>query len=134
MRTLAAAFVIVGLAGCGDSTGPGSVSGLYNLETVNGVRLPATASPNRRVTEGTMRIQAEGTWSMVFLFVFPDHPDDVLTVHDYGTWTTRAGATDLRLTSGRFSTNGVAPEYDADVSGRTVTLHHLQDNVLAFRR
>lgn len=53
------------LAGCGDSTGPGSIAGTYELRSINGDPVPVlleSGPPQEELTDGFVRLNADGTF------------------------------------------------------------------------
>ncbi len=49
------------LTACGDPFSPEGVSGVYNLETLNGNSLPASSVDGTLVTAGSITLNADGT-------------------------------------------------------------------------
>ena|ERR1044071_990933 len=95
MKRMLLVALCMGALACSDSTSPtpASISGVWNLRTVNGSNLPYT------VQSGTTRIDIIG---------------DVLTVSEFGTFT--------QFTSYRYTQNGITSTQSLNDQG-TYTLN-----------
>jgi hypothetical protein len=58
-----AAVVPLTLAGCGDSTGPGRLTGTYTLRSIGGDPLPAAVSFAEEVTASSLTLNGDATFS-----------------------------------------------------------------------
>ena len=73
------------LTACGDPFSPESVSGVYNLETVNGNSLPASTVDGTLVTAGSITLNADGTVILSLTLEFQSGVP--VTVTNSGTFT-----------------------------------------------
>jgi hypothetical protein len=68
MRRVALVLAMVAplaIAACGDSTGPGSIAGTYELRSLNGDPVPVlleSGPPLEELTDGFVRLNADGTF------------------------------------------------------------------------
>ena len=131
MRRLAS-VVLTGvlLAACGgDAFSPEGVSGVYNLESVNGNRLPAEIElpPERFVfTAGSVTLNADGTFSASLTSeTTTEGITDTETSTDSGTFTLVAPST-IRFTEAGGET------FSGTLEGGRLTL--LVDVTLVYRK
>jgi hypothetical protein len=125
-RTLSAALLILSLVGCGGGDGPStptssSIVGTYNLQSVNGAKLPATllqtTSEKIVVTDDAVTLSANLTYNEVGHAQLTDSSGATTTLPegDAGTYTSTNGAVVLTSTIGNGSTN-------ATINGSTLTI------------
>ena len=73
------------LTACGDPFSPEGVSGVYNLETLNGNSLPASSVDGTLVTAGSITLNADGT--VIFSLTLEFQSGVPVTVTNSGTFT-----------------------------------------------
>jgi lipocalin-like protein len=131
MRRLVLALTTASLLACGDSTGPGSVVGTWNLRTVNGSQLPYTVylvQPTYRLEIMSARFIADddGTYTgAVTLRETNNGQVTTTTDSDFGTWSQANNTLTITDSEGAVST--------ATISGNTITLSE-QGFVSVYRR
>lgn len=111
--------LILGLAACsGDSAGPISFVGAFELQTVNGEPLPAVLleieNDRLEVTGGRITLNADNTFSDRFDVRITE--DGVMSVNSettFGTYETSGSNVDMRYDGGDFAR--------ASLSGSTLT-------------
>ena len=119
MRKLFVVAALALAAACGDSTSPSSVSGTYNLQTVNGAALPyvfQADNPKRELISEQLVLSANGTFTF----------NDVIRTTPTGGAPTTMPTTD----SGTFTltgnsivfTFGGTSSIAGSVSGSTLTI------------
>lgn len=133
MRRLVAGLTLaVALIGCGDSTGPQSITGTYTLTTILGLPLPAIVvqvpGDEVQVTAGSLTLNSDKTWNAS------------VTQKE----TTTAGTTTSTLTStGTYSVSGntihaIDPGDDSTLDGSivngTLTVTDEQGVTLVFKK
>lgn len=95
MRKLFVLAALALAAACGDSTSPSSVSGTYNLQTVNGAALPyvfQAANPKQELVSEQLVLTANGAFTF----------NDVIRVTNTGSAPTTTPTSD----SGTYTLNG----------------------------
>lgn len=133
MRTLAAvALGAALLVGCDDSTGPGSIAGTYQLQSVNDDPVPSILSQvgttyRLEATGGAVTLRSDGTYTATFSLREDDN-GTITTINqtEHGTW--EGTASDLTLiddSDGEFVL--------ASVSGNTLTVDDGTD-IWVYRR
>lgn len=123
-RVFALAVLAVALAGCGDATGPTTVTGSWNLQTVNNQSLPYTmvsttvgsTSYKYEITGMTINVNSGGSYTTTM----NDRTTQGTTVStssssSQGTWT--QSGTDLTFTDSSDPTSASA----ASISGGILT-------------
>jgi hypothetical protein len=125
-RTISAALLVLSFLGCGGSDGPSapaaaSIVGTYNLQSVNGVKLPATLIETTAekivVTDDEVTLSADLTYSEIghAQVTASNGAAATLPEGDTGTYTNANGAVVLSSTIGNGSTN-------ATISGSSLTI------------
>ena len=125
MRTISLLGIVFTLVACGhDSVGPSptpaTVSGTYNLTTVDGRTLPFTAldlgAYQAKLVSGTLTLRSDGTYGLQFGIRIEDS-GNVRTAADSdgGLWNVNEKAITLASTHGDSTRSGT-------VSGNVITL------------
>ncbi len=111
------------LPACGDddSTGPGSVSGTYTLQTIDGTSLPFVlfqiGNDKIEITAGSVRLNSDNTYS-ISISLRLTRAGTVTTETDTGAGTYTASGSTIQFSD---SGDGEGP-FTGSISGNTLTI------------
>ena len=128
-RTFLALLAVVVVAGCSDGSGPSGIDGRYNLETIDGTKMPYSETDGTStvtLTSGYININTDGTFTVGFSFTVKSGSTTVSDSDtDLGTWVRNNNAIQFNYSDGSTDV--------ASLNGNLLTLTS-EGSVFTFRK